>query len=92
MSNPKLLSTVSFAAFVFAMPALAADVLTEEQFEERFSGAAVSALNAKIEVGKFHVGFDDNDNFGPLALEDSYRVLCAGCGFCAFDGPVWHSD
>lgn len=78
MYNSKLLSSISLAAFMVSMPAFAADVLNEEQFEERFSGAAVSALNAKIEVGKFHVGFDDDNNFGPLGLENSTGYFVQG--------------
>jgi len=31
--------------------AIAADVLTDQQFEERYSGNAVSAVNAKIDFG-----------------------------------------
>lgn len=43
-------------------PAFAADELSPQAFEERFSGSAVSGLNAKIEYGYFHTGFDDAGN------------------------------
>lgn len=77
MSKFKFLSAISVAAFVTASPALAADDLDAQQFEERFSSSAVSALNAKIEVGKFHSSFDEN-GFGPLALEEAEGYFVQG--------------
>jgi opacity protein-like surface antigen len=47
-----------------SVPALAADVLTEQQFEERYSGQAVSAFNFKIEAGYLHADFGNDDGFG----------------------------
>ena len=55
------LLTAAFAVLASGQ-ANAADALDSQQFEDRFSGEAVSALNAKIEAGGFHISFDDNGN------------------------------
>ncbi|WP_156892510.1 hypothetical protein [Salaquimonas pukyongi] len=53
----------------------AADVLDSQQFEERFSGQAVSALNGKVEAGGFHVSFDSDDDVGEsLQTAEGYMV------------------
>lgn len=52
-----------FMGMGLAQPALAADAITDEQFEERVSGQAVSEVNAKIEFGYMHFDFDGGAPF-----------------------------
>ncbi|MEM7215066.1 MAG: hypothetical protein AAF423_05940 [Pseudomonadota bacterium] len=64
----KNLPAVAFATCVFACAFLnlahaeEEEVISEETFEERFSGPAVSEINAKISVG--HIAY----NFNPIAI------------------------
>lgn len=71
----------SFLAAAFAVlacgPANAADALDSQQFEERFNGQAVSALNGKIEVSGFYVSFDSHDDVGE-SLQTSQGYLAQG--------------
>ncbi|MCO5133365.1 MAG: hypothetical protein M9908_03240 [Phyllobacteriaceae bacterium] len=66
----------AFASLV-AGQANAADALDSQQFEERFSGEAVSALNAKVEAGGFHISFDDNGN-NDTNLESAHGYVVQG--------------
>ena len=68
--------TAAFAVLACG-PANAADALDSQQFEERFSGQAVSALNGKLEAGGFHVSFDSHDDVGE-SLQSSQGYMMQG--------------
>ena len=56
----RLLITAAFAAgFIVCGDALAADEISGEIIEERFSDAAVSEINGKIAIGYSHFDFND---------------------------------
>jgi len=55
--------------------AFAADVMTDQQFEERYSGQAVSGFNFKIEGGYIKTDFGSDDSFeGPYDTADGKFV------------------
>lgn len=76
MKPTQWLLTAAFVALACGQ-ANAADTLDSEQFEERFSGQAVSALNAKVEVGGFHTSFDEQGNNGN-SLESAHGHMVQG--------------
>ena len=66
--------------------ALAADLegISSEKFEERYSGAAVSEVNGKLELGYVHYDFGDNN---PTNFTDGQAFIGQG----ALSLPVTHS-
>ncbi|MEM9331615.1 MAG: hypothetical protein AAGA53_09835 [Pseudomonadota bacterium] len=76
-----LVPTVIAAAFLYSNVAFAADEISDEIVEERFSNAAVSELNAKIAVGYSHFDFNDivlPAGFAPAPNDDQDGFFVEG--------------